>query len=101
MPSHQWPPAPDRRSLPRCQRCHCRASHCYSAVAMQILSKVTDVTVEHLYEFATDRNASHVARRLLCVIAGADVIPPQPNSSSMDASAIKAGKVLYVQLIYA
>lgn len=96
MPSHQWPPAPDRRLLPRCQWCHCRASHCYSAAAMQILSKVTDVTVEHLYEFATDRNASHVARRLLCVIAGADVIPPQHNSSSMDASAIKAGKVLYV-----
>ena len=59
-----------------------------------MLAKTTDVTLEHLYEFATDRNASHVARRLLCVIAGHDVMPAQHNSSSMDASAVKANKVL-------
>lgn len=66
--------------------------------AVQILEKTTDVTVEHLYEFATDRNASHVARRLLCVIAGHDVMPAQHNSSSVDASAIKANKVSFCNL---
>ena len=67
---------------------------------MQVLAKTADVTVEHLYEFATDRNASHVARRLLCVIAGRDVMPAQHNSSSMDASAVKANKVSAMTCTY-
>ena len=60
---------------------------------MQVLARVTEVTVEHLYEFATDRNASHVARRLLCVLAGFDVMPAQHSAASMDGSAAKANKV--------
>ena len=62
-------------------------------VDAQILTRIADVTVEHLYEFATDRNASHVARRLLCVFAGFDVMPAQHNSASINASAVKANKV--------
>ena len=75
-----------------CRECH--------LCAVQVLAKTTDVTMEHLYEFATDRNASHVARRLLCVIAGRDVMPAQHNSSSMDASAIKANKVSAMTCTY-
>ena len=63
------------------------------AAIAQVLVRVTEVTMEHLYEFATDRNASHVARRLLCVLAGFDVMPAQHSGASMDGSAAKANKV--------
>ena len=89
--------AKDRNASQDTKDTHCiclSSNSTLIAAAMQVLQKVTDVTVEHLYEFATDRNASHVARRLLCVLAGFDVVPPQHNSASMDASAIKSNKVI-------
>ena len=41
----------------------------------QALEHACGVVTAHLYEFATDRNASHVARCLLCVAAGRNVLP--------------------------
>lgn len=59
-----------------------------------VLRDLTGVTVAHLWEFATDRNASHVARRLLCAVAGRDVAPARSNAHSADGAAfIRAAKV--------
>ena len=65
---------------------------------MQMLQNLTGVTVAHLWEFATDRNASHVARKLLCIIAGRDVTPAQsaPAHSVDGAAFIRAAKVRHV-----
>ena len=59
----------------------------------QALERACGVVTRHLYEFATDRNASHVARRLLCVLAGRDVLPaPGRAANGVDgASHGKAG----------
>ncbi|CAL8466393.1 g5929 [Coccomyxa elongata] len=60
----------------------------------EVLQSLTAVVVEHLWEFATDRNASHVARRLLCVIAGRDVTPAQRGGAAAadGAAFIRAAK---------
>ncbi|BDA51236.1 Nucleolar protein 9 [Coccomyxa sp. Obi] len=60
----------------------------------EVLQSLTGVVVAHLWEFATDRNASHVARRLLCVIAGRDVTPAQRGGAAAadGAAFIRAAK---------
>jgi hypothetical protein len=68
---------------------------------LQVLRKLTEVTVAHMWEFATDRNASHVARKLLCIIAGRDVTPAQTAAAqSVDGAAfIRAAKVSAAALL--
>ena len=63
--------------------------------SLQVLQSLTGVVVAHLWEFATDRNASHVARQLLCVIAGRDVTPAQRGGAAAadGAAFIRAAKV--------
>ncbi|BDA51149.1 Nucleolar protein 9 [Coccomyxa sp. Obi] len=57
----------------------------------EVLQSLTDIVVAHLWEFATDQNASHVARRLLCVIAGRDVTPAQRSGAAAADGAAKQG----------
>jgi hypothetical protein len=80
---------------------HCIALHCFALkhlvndlCVMQVLEQLCSVKVAHMWEFATDRNATHVARRLLCVLAGRDVMPAHSNARSLDgATYVRAAKV--------
>jgi len=50
---------------------------CYCpCLPAQALSAVTEAAASSLYEMATSKYGSFVARRLLCVLAGRDVAPP-------------------------
>ncbi|GIL74790.1 hypothetical protein Vretimale_2348 [Volvox reticuliferus] len=42
----------------------------------QVMKLLTDSICPHLYDYVTDRFATHVARRLLCLLAGRNVLPP-------------------------
>ena len=69
-----WPPRTAYLSQRTPQAHQAPAQH-WGGVPDQALERACGVVTAHLYEFATDRNASHVARRLLCVAAGRDVLP--------------------------
>ena len=60
------------------------------ACFLQVLQRLCAVIVQHSWEFSTDRNATHVARRLLCVLAGRDVLPAQANSHEVSGAAYSA-----------
>lgn len=40
------------------------------------MTLLVDAICPHLYDYATDRFATHVVRRLLCLAAGRNVLPP-------------------------
>ena len=42
---------------------------------LQLLAEACNSICEHLYDFITNRYATHVARRLLCIVAGRNVLP--------------------------
>lgn len=42
----------------------------------QVLTLLTDAVCPHLYQYITDKFATHAARRLLCLLAGRNVLPP-------------------------
>ncbi|GFR46342.1 hypothetical protein Agub_g7913 [Astrephomene gubernaculifera] len=43
----------------------------------RMLGLLTDSICPHLYDYVTDRYATHVVRRLLCLLAGCNVLPPK------------------------
>ena len=62
--------------------------------SLQALAKASATVCARLYEFVTDRSGSHVARRLLCVLAGRNVLPATTAGRAKDgASYAKATKV--------
>ena len=62
--------------------------------SLQALAKASATVCARLYEFVTDRSGSHVARRLLCVLAGRNVLPAASAGRAKDgASYAKATKV--------
>ncbi|GLC52285.1 hypothetical protein PLESTB_000605000 [Pleodorina starrii] len=42
----------------------------------RVMTLLTDSICPHLYDYVTDRFATHVVRRLLCLLAGRNVLPP-------------------------
>ena len=50
--------------------------------ALQLLEAACSSICEHLLDFLTNRYATHVARRLLCIIAGRDVLPIAAKSQN-------------------
>jgi hypothetical protein len=74
--------------LPACKPVCEPHFHC----PVQALERTCRVVTAHLYQFATDRNGSHVARALLCVLAGRDVAPaqqPRGGIAGVDAAALR------------
>ncbi|KAL0051826.1 hypothetical protein WJX82_002725 [Trebouxia sp. C0006] len=61
----------------------------------ELLTEACNNVCEHLYDFLTNRYATHVARRLLCIIAGRNVLPlaakSQNKKSKGGALASKVG----------
>ncbi len=49
---------------------------------LQLLTEACNNVCEHLYDFLTNRYATHVARRLLCIIAGRNVLPLAAKSQN-------------------
>ena len=49
---------------------------------VQLLAEACDSICEHLYDFVTNRYATHVARRLLCIVAGRNVLPLAAKSQN-------------------
>ncbi|KAG2451956.1 hypothetical protein HYH02_003730 [Chlamydomonas schloesseri] len=43
---------------------------------VRVMTLLADAICPHLYDYATDRFATHVVRRLLCLAAGRNVLPP-------------------------
>lgn len=41
-----------------------------------LLALLVDAVRDHLHDYILDRYATHLARQLLCVLAGRDVLPP-------------------------
>ena len=72
------PPLAPLRALPTLSSALCLIT----APPPQALNAVTDAAAASLYEMATSKYGSFVARRLLCVLAGRDVAPPpgEPRS---------------------
>jgi nucleolar protein 9 len=48
----------------------------------QLLTEACNSVCEHLFDFLTNRYATHVARRLLCIIAGRNVLPLAAKSQN-------------------
>jgi hypothetical protein len=46
----------------------------HTCASQDILSEIVTKITGDLYDYVMDRNASHVVRRLLCVIAGRNLI---------------------------
>ena len=55
-------------------------THC-----LQTLAKVTGAVSENLYDMAVHKYATHVARRLLSVLAGRDVAPAPGRKQQQQA----------------
>ena len=51
-------------------------------LVLQLLAEACNSVCEHLYDFLTNRYATHVARRLLCIIAGRNVLPLAAKSQN-------------------
>ncbi|KAG2499537.1 hypothetical protein HYH03_002483 [Edaphochlamys debaryana] len=51
----------------------------------KVLTLLFEAVAPHLYDYATDRFATHVVRRLLCAAAGRNVLPPAVKSAAAAA----------------
>lgn len=58
---------------------------------LQALTAVTEAAGASLYEMATSKYGSFVARRLLCVLAGRDVAPQPGKKAAAGADSAAAG----------
>ena len=57
----------------------------------QVLGKVTEAVAENLYDMAVHKYATHVARRLLSVLAGREVAPAPGRKQQQQHAAVAAG----------
>ncbi|GAX84255.1 hypothetical protein CEUSTIGMA_g11678.t1 [Chlamydomonas eustigma] len=60
----------------------------------KLLDSIQQTICSQLYEYITDRYATHVARRLLCVAAGRNVLPPSKAQREGLTAAAAKSKVL-------
>lgn len=54
---------------------HSRADTSMHAVQVQVLETIVQELRSELWKFMVDRFATHVARRVLCLLCGHDVLP--------------------------
>lgn len=58
--------------------------------SLQVVGLLAGAVTPHLYDYMTDKFATYVARRLLCVLAGRSVMPPDKKQQQAAAAAAAA-----------
>lgn len=67
---------------------------------LQLLVDACNRICEHLLDFLTNRYATHVARRLLCLIAGRDVLPIAAKSQNKVSPRLLHAKAAQELMLY-
>ena len=65
---------------------------------LQLLAEACNSVCEHLLDFLTNRYATHVARRLLCIVAGRDVLPRAAKSRNKVGPLLLSTKAIGVHV---